>query len=352
MPVPPSPDAETPGGPLSDLWPVPSHLRCLAGAPGINIPGIGVAYADIARAMQALGEDQITQVQLAAIAERALEQCDAADGVKDGTIDNPARCHFNIKQMICPAERNATCLSAAQAAAMQRLYDGPKDQSGKSLQPGFAGILGTERNLDRFPIKLAPFVAREFISTLLYEKAGPDLNSLDLAQVTRDADKKLAPVMNPTADLRAAHDSGRKILMYNSWSDPNIQVGYTMNYLSEVKGGANGSQKDFLRLFMVPGWDHCQGSLEFGQGGFSSGGRLPADPAHDALSALQEWVEHGVAPEKLIATQFESSSTAARQSAAPSPIVRTRLLCSYPQTARYTGKGDTNDANNFVCRSP
>ena len=132
----------------------------LAGAPGINIPGIGVAYADIARAMQALGEDQITQVQMAAISERALQQCDAADGVKDGTIDNPAQCHFSLKEMVCRERRNATCLTRAQAAAMQRLYDGPKDQSGRSLQPGFAGILGTEGHLDRFPIRLAPIIAQ------------------------------------------------------------------------------------------------------------------------------------------------------------------------------------------------
>jgi hypothetical protein len=27
----------------------------------------------------------------------------------------------------------------------------------------------------------------------------------------------------------------------------------------------------------------------------------------------------------------------------------TRPLCPYPQTAKYKGSGDTNDAANFVC---
>jgi feruloyl esterase len=61
------------------------------------------------------------------------------------------------------------------------------------------------------------------------------------------------------------------------------------------------------------------------------------------LSALEAWVERGVPPAKLI-----GKGTAANDPATP----LTRPLCPYPQTARYRGRGDPNDAANFSCTMP
>ncbi len=58
----------------------------------------------------------------------------------------------------------------------------------------------------------------------------------------------------------------------------------------------------------------------------------------DALTALEQWVERGVAPARLIA----SHSTASR-------VDRTRPLCPYPQVARYLGAGSIDEAANFAC---
>jgi hypothetical protein len=55
------------------------------------------------------------------------------------------------------------------------------------------------------------------------------------------------------------------------------------------------------------------------------------------LSAMVNWVEKGSAPMSVIATG----------KAFPG---RSRPLCAYPKRARYKGKGDTEDANNFECR--
>jgi feruloyl esterase len=74
-----------------------------------------------------------------------------------------------------------------------------------------------------------------------------------------------------------------------------------------------------VRLFMVPGMAHCAGG--------------PGATHLDPLGAVVDWVEHGVAPQKIIATGDSF----------------TRPLCPYPQTAQYKGTGDTNDASNFVC---
>jgi feruloyl esterase len=82
---------------------------------------------------------------------------------------------------------------------------------------------------------------------------------------------------------------------------------------------------DSVRLFMIPGMNHCQG----GNG----------TDRFDGIAALSEWVERGKAPDRIIA----SHQTAGR-------VDRTRPLCPYPKVAAYKGSGSTNDAANFVCK--
>jgi feruloyl esterase len=61
----------------------------------------------------------------------------------------------------------------------------------------------------------------------------------------------------------------------------------------------------------------------------------------DTVTALEQWVENGKAPDRIIA----SHSTDGK-------VDRTRPLCPYPQVARYSGNGSIDDAANFVCRAP
>ena len=83
----------------------------------------------------------------------------------------------------------------------------------------------------------------------------------------------------------------------------------------------------FYRLFMAPGMAHC------------GGGAGPN--TFDMQAALEQWVERGVAPERIVATRGVNGV-----------IDRLRPLCPYPQVAVYKGEGDTNDAANFECRAP
>ena len=91
-------------------------------------------------------------------------------------------------------------------------------------------------------------------------------------------------------------------------------------------GGASKSA-EHVRLFMAPGMGHC------------GGGEGPS--TFDEVKALEDWVEHGKAPARLEA----SHSTNGR-------VDRTRPLCPYPQVARYTGSGSSDDAASFVCKAP
>ena len=88
-----------------------------------------------------------------------------------------------------------------------------------------------------------------------------------------------------------------------------------------------GATTSWVRLFMVPGMGHCRG----GEG----------PNTFDMVGALDPWVASGKTPERILA----SHKTAAK-------VDRTRPLCAYPQVARYTGRGSTDDAANFACKAP
>jgi feruloyl esterase len=102
---------------------------------------------------------------------------------------------------------------------------------------------------------------------------------------------------------------------------------------------SKGQMADFYRLFLVPGMSHCGGGL--GPNSFGNGPAVAKDdPERDLLTALDRWVEKGIAPDHFIGTGKSITDPG-------KPL--TRPLCAYPKTARYKGSGDPNDAANFSC---
>jgi feruloyl esterase len=73
--------------------------------------------------------------------------------------------------------------------------------------------------------------------------------------------------------------------------------------------------------------------------GHCNGG--PGTDTFDALGALEQWVEEGIAPESIVASHLTDGEAD-----------RTRPLCPYPQVAQYKGEGSTDEAENFVCELP
>jgi feruloyl esterase len=140
---------------------------------------------------------------------------------------------------------------------------------------------------------------------------------------------RVGPMLNAVdPDLRPLRRRGGKLILYHGWSDPDISPMGTIGYYKQVTETVGEDTPDFARLFMVPGMQHCAGG--------------PGATKFDGLSALERWVEDGVAPEKIIA------STSGQGGAA----MRTRPLCPYPQVAVYEGEGSTADAANFACKIP
>ena len=145
-------------------------------------------------------------------------------------------------------------------------------------------------------------------------------------------DDKLGRIFNAIdPDLRPFRAHGGKLIVYHGWNDQLITPLNSIDYYNSVSEKLGGAVKidGSFRLFMAPGMNHC------------SGGDGPS--RFDAVSALEQWVEQGKAPERIVATEM-------KRGVSPGEILRTRPLCAYPLTSHWTGSGSTDSEDNFVCR--
>jgi feruloyl esterase len=157
----------------------------------------------------------------------------------------------------------------------------------------------------------------------------------------KGAEERTANALNATdADLKAFKARGGKLILYHGWNDSAIPAINTVNYYQSVLAKMGHDADSFVRLYMVPGMQHCDngpGADSFGQ----VGQLVFDDPQHSVDAALEQWVEKSAAPATIVASKYATDD---RQH----PKM-TRPLCAYPQATKYKGSGDTNDAANFVC---
>jgi Tannase and feruloyl esterase len=327
----------------------------LAGAPAFNWDRFLPAELWPGVVMNVDAGSPISETKLNAVTRAAVKACDAIDGVVDGVMADPRKCHFDPHVLECGkpgAPTDGTCLTDAEAHAVQQIWQGPRDPDGKflwyGLEPGasFAGLANS-----------APFpIAVDYWRLWIEQKPAFDWHSLGIASFAagfKESSKKFHDVIGTDdPNLSAFRRHGGKIITYHGWSDQLIFPGGSIDYFERVVAANGGTERvqKFERLFMVPGMNHCSGgagAVNFGQPSFGPPRNVELDPEHDVILALQHWVEDGVAPDHLIATTDPPPLHAAENPANPASF--TRLLCPYPQVARYNGTGDPNSAASFVC---
>jgi feruloyl esterase len=281
--------------------------------------------------------------------------CDAADGVVDGLIQNPAKCAFD------PHELVPGTLTEAQADALDLYFRAVRDEHDRVVYPGstvsdLSGAGGFGGFVPWIVLappsdpaaaqpwgNAAPLAWRAADGLIRYQverDAAFDANldwpewgavvdreavrRLDRATRTQDTDDphRLAPFLR----------RGAKLILYHGYSDATLPPFRTVTFYRDLAEGHGGYRElqDGARLFMAPGLLHCEGG--------------PGPNAFDTLTALEDWVERGVAPRSILATHYVNNNPALGAD-------RTMPLCPFPAQARYSGHGDVNAAASWSCAS-
>ena len=270
--------------------------------------------------------------------------CDAEDGVADGLIQNPAKCSFDPRSLV-PAtlslgQAKGVALYLAQvrdsdgrpvAPGMTvgdyatSLFEGDAEISVPAVDPGGAepwgGIGKGPSAWTRGDSSIRYFILREptYDVNNDWPQQGRTIatGAIDLVRERTRADA--------ADDPRRLHEflrQGRKMILYHGFSDAMaspFRSTWFYKALADQEHGYAALQQN-ARLFMVPGMGHCQGGS--GPNSF------------DTLTALDNWVTQGVAPEAIVATNRASA--------------RTMPLCKFPEEARYVG-GPVDVAGSWTC---
>jgi pimeloyl-ACP methyl ester carboxylesterase len=309
----------------------------VAGAPAFHLSRAFVAEAWNSQAYAAVApaapngmpniSQALTDQELKTLSDAVLAKCDALDGLRDGSINDPMACGFDPETIRCPSAQGKECLAAEKVAAIKKVFDGPKNSAGQALYSNWLYDSGVSEfgwrlwmlgngQMPAINVMIAPAA----INGLALGNQAP---AIDIFRMNFESDVARidagARSLNATSiDYAGFRRRNGKLLLYSGVSDPIFSAADLVRYYESVP-----DSKEFSRLFLVPGMNHCGGGK--------------ATDQFDSLSAIQRWVEEGKAPERIVA----------RGAAFPG---RTRPLCPYPSVARYQGGADVDSEASFECK--
>lgn len=284
--------------------------------------------------MKELVGGPIDPAKLSQATASAVAACDANDGVTDGLIDDPRTCGFSAKANVCGSSTapESACLTAKEAEAIDRIWDGPRNSDGLKIWFGLdrGTDLGGGFGLNGarpFPLGVTQFHWAMHDRNFDWQ----DVTIDGYANVAQAGSRNIADVTDTFGNLDEFRKGDGKLLTFVGANDPLIMPRGVINYYRQMASRYGGGEPDFdelqefYRLFRGPGVGHCAGG---------------AGPQPQSLfERLVDWVEHGKAPDRILATNAGADGT----------VTRSRPLCPYPQTAIYNGSGSTDDASNFHC---
>jgi feruloyl esterase len=332
----------------------------VAGAPAYNwAPGMAAVATQITQAMYPdpnyLEEAVVGPAEQELIESSYLAVCDDQDGLKDGILNDPRQCQFDVATLLCEGEKTDRCLSEQQLAAVKVVYDGPKDPEGNALFYGFpfggetalggwprwlTGGLKYLSDLDEFQGGVdvgdfeAPVVPNAFygfgngiMKYFVYNDPDWSYDNYDFGTLEKDSER-IAETLNATnPDLSAYRERGGKLLMYSGWSDAAVPAEGVIGYYEDVLAHDETAVAD-VRLFMMPGVEHCFGG--------------PGPSWVNFLTEIDKWVETGEAPGQVTAYWLNDQMQPDGS----------RPVCAYPNALVYDGVGDPREASSFSCMTP
>lgn len=336
-------------------------------APAWNMQSMLLQMGRISQALAQPGA-YLNNAKRQLIRDVAVANCDHYDGALDGIIGDVKSCEENFDPATATLDGVSTsaklrcadgtdlgdsCLSDAQLAMLKvygsRFKFGYTLASGEKQYPAFhmwgtdLGVATTNPDLALISVTnlnlMAPanpitpsmpfmsvyydqwakyFLTRDasFNSLLLDPKnPGPWLPRLNQLSLMLDSSQK---------DLTPFQQKGGKLILIHGMNDATVTAAATEQYFKGMKKAMGKHNRDsFVRYYQIPGYGHAL-SPSF-------------NAMFDALTVLEQWAEHGVAPGNLQAVD---------KTGVPG---RTRPVCVYPKWPQYIGSGDINLASSFQC---
>jgi feruloyl esterase len=330
-----------------------------------------------------LGGRPITEQQQDFVSNAAIKACDLVGGQHLGYILDPSTCRYDPTKdssVLCKADggENSTplCVTKLQADAFNKFWYGltsdgsvpsPAEDNGWDKELGgvrrWYGLARGTSLYDSYYTRLSHAAAGETNASgawpLITDQVALDLlnptiaqenfknasgngqslwKTLSYVQLANAFDRGVA--LNPifgrinsdNPDLSAFKAHGGKMLTWHGINDEMIPVQGTIRYYKSVMAimGGLANVQSFYRLYLIPGNGH---------GAHNGTSNPDANPpeAPELYSLLVNWVEKGIAPERV---DMQTPATAAQKTSMPA--------CPYPQKAIYVS-GDPKLAASYTC---
>ena len=327
----------------------------------------------------------LTEAQQDLVSNAAIHACDVVGGQHLGYVLDDTACRYDPTRdaaVLCQKDggTNTTpaCVGQVQAAAFNKIWYGMTADGSvpaPSVDNGWDHDLGGVRRwygvprgtslYDAFFTRLTgmnagltnvsgPFThATDGLALELQNPTmasgnfrnatgnGADLwKTLSYAQLSNAFDRGLAlqSVLghgnSDNPDLSGFKARGGKMLTWHGMNDEVIPVQGTIHYYNRVvdRMGGLAVVQSFYKLYLAPGNGHAAHN-----GTSNPNANPPIVGATQFYDLLVNWVEHGVAPDRV---EIETPPQAA--------VRRSTPICPYPQKATYQG-GDPRVTTSFTC---
>ncbi|MCP3723374.1 tannase/feruloyl esterase family alpha/beta hydrolase [Paraburkholderia sp. CNPSo 3272] len=331
----------------------------IANSPALNFSGVRLTGVVVGQHEYRRPGGYLSPELLEHVYERVMQVCDTLDGAADGLISDVEACRAKEPEIIdslrCSSQDQTDrqhapddCLTPPQLATLESLRDGLRlpyalawnadTYRGYNVFQGtrFTSMLGLAHSPQR--LTQPRFVTNgylyaqgdAYLKYFITHDSTFDSTTFDVMHPGRYRERLFTlsttiGAMNPDVSRYMAR--GGKLITLQGLADEVISPNQTIAYYQGLVGRYGEERVDsFMRLYMVPGYQH-------GNGVFI--------PSVDLLGALDDWVTHDSAPETLFATDIAQATNG-----------RTRPLCRYPAFPRYLGNGNLNRATSFTCVMP
>jgi Tannase and feruloyl esterase len=332
----------------------------LAGAPAHYWTSLMAAFDWNAQVLST-NASFIPEAKRHAVEDAAVAACGKQDGVADRFIKDPLRCSFDPSTLLCKGTADSEdCLSQQQVEALKKIYAGPKNprtgqqvsfgyEPGAEAEPGLPGISFASYVFGTGPgMGLDAAFSTAFYRAFVFENPEWKFTDLNFDRDIATTNARVGSILDASdSDLSAFRVHRGKMLHYHGWNDGSPPPRHSTDYYERVATRMGGVPKTqpFYRLFMAPGMMHCGAGAGPNMFGNLLDSAPAKDPDHNIFAALERWVEEDVSPDKIVATKYRDNDPT-------KGIEMTRILCPYPEQAKWVGKGASSEAENWVCEVP